>query len=243
MAILTRRWQHRVPAVNDCRVKVSTDAVSPPRCVPYFLRRVNVILMTGVVSYDLPGSSAADDVLFRQSSSIVVPDGSSHFVGASGPVYPQDVREVGAAFMPQNPWILYVAWGPVDTPYLWLPNYRFFVHRGLLLCRERNFSFFQGCIRVCLNGQDLAPLITIIIPHRLGGPERFHPSLPTRLMISEFPLPLVEIASTHRREWDWGSVEFSPFTLRQTESLARLRESWNEARRSGDIVGRPKHVR
>ncbi|KZP05104.1 hypothetical protein FIBSPDRAFT_903768 [Athelia psychrophila] len=148
--------------------------------------------------YDLPGLSAADDVLFWQLLLIIVPDGSSHFVGASGPVYPQDIREVG----------------------------------------ERNFSFYQGCVRVCLNGQDLTPLITIIIPHRLGGPECLHPLLPTRLLISEFPLPLVEITSMHRREWDWGTVEFSPFTLRQTESLARLRESWNEARHLGDIIPR-----
>lgn len=194
----------------------------------------------GLLSYDLPGSSAANDVLFRQSSSIDVPDGASHFVGADGPVYPQDVREVLGAFMPQNPWILYLAWGPVDTPYLWLPNYRFFVHRGRMLCREQNFSFYQGCVRVCLDGQDLAPLITIIIPHRLGGPERFHPSFPTRLRVAEFPLPLVEIASSLHLEWDWDSVELSPFTLRQTESLARLRDSWSEARRSGDIVGRSK---
>lgn len=207
---------------------------------PLFVRLINLTLMTIFYSYDLPGSSATEDALFRQSSSIVVPDGSSHFVGATGPVYPQDVREVRGAFMPQNPWILYLAWGPVDTPYLWLPAYRFFVHRGLLLSREQDFAFYQGCIRVCLDGREIAPLITIIIPHRLGGPERFHPSLPTHLKFSEFPLPSVEINSSQRVDWDWGAVTLSPFTERQTASLARLREAWRVARISGDIVGRSK---
>lgn len=79
-----------------------------------------------------------------------------------------------------------------------------------------------------------------IIPHRLDVPEHFHPSLPTRLKVSESALPLVKIP-TSCLQWDWGSVEFSPFTQRQTKSLARLRQSWREARCLGNIVGRPKH--
>lgn len=85
------------------------------------VRLVNVTLMDEVNSYDLPGSSAANDALFKQSSSIVVPDGSCHFVGAKGPVYPQDVCQVQGAFMPQNPigspvW-LYMPWSSNHSPF------------------------------------------------------------------------------------------------------------------------------
>lgn len=204
-------------------------------CVPALWHGITETLMYLANSYDLPGSSAAAKELFQQW--IVVPDGSRYFPGLQGHFYVQDVHDVHGAFLPHNPWILYLEWGSVSTPFLWLPAYGYCVHRGPLLHREKDFSFYQGCIRVCLGDKYLTPLIVIIIPHYLERRWFFQP-WSTGLTTLEFTLPDVLIEPYQRLQWDWSDVAFGPCTSRQMEAFERLNQSWRRAKAAKKVIGR-----
>ncbi|KZP24888.1 hypothetical protein FIBSPDRAFT_1010541 [Athelia psychrophila] len=71
-----------------------------------------------------PGVLADSEELDRSSSSINIPDGSRYFISALIPVYPDDVRVLLGNFMPQDPYMFFVAFGHVTSPFLYLPAFR-----------------------------------------------------------------------------------------------------------------------
>lgn len=205
------------------------------RCVPVSVCRFAVILMSLFVIFDSRGlseSSADLLALFHQVSLLDNPDGSRYFAAASGPIFPHQVSCVRGNFMPQNPFIFYVTWGSLDTPWLFLPAFQLFVTCGRLLHHEHDFSYFQARTRVLVGTQRVSIPITLIIPHVVKCPGPFWPSfqdmveMPYRTKLEELILPEVEIYTHRDRVWDWTKVEQGPWTEAQAASCDKLRESW-----------------
>ncbi|KZP15612.1 hypothetical protein FIBSPDRAFT_958627 [Athelia psychrophila] len=115
------------------------------------------------------------DMLDRQSPSVIIPDGSRFFIGARSPVYPCDVRPVLGNFMPQDPFMFYIAEGQIDKPWLYLEAFRLCVTLGPMIGHEKNFTIFKGRALIRDGGQRYSPFLTLIIPHRLGLPVWFPP--------------------------------------------------------------------
>ncbi|KZP16532.1 hypothetical protein FIBSPDRAFT_894964 [Athelia psychrophila] len=182
-----------------------------------------------------PGVLADTEVLNRQSSSIIIPDGSRYFISALVPVYPGDICSLLGNFMPQDPYMFYVAFGHVTTPFLHLQAFNLFITLGPLLHHEKDFSFFRA--RTIIHAGELwyAPFITLLIPHHLDFPIHFPPALrklyqyTDRAELSDVNLPNVEIIPKNHCAWRRTAVEMGPITEIQAAMASRLQESWGRS--------------
>ncbi|KZP17249.1 hypothetical protein FIBSPDRAFT_894368 [Athelia psychrophila] len=180
-----------------------------------------------VLSPEVVGPSA--DMLDRQSSSIVVPDGSRFFIGARSPVYPGDVRPVLGNFMPQDPYMLYIAQGRVDKPWLYLEAFRLCITLGPKIGHEKNFSIFRGRALIRDGGQRLSPFLTLIIPHRLGLPVWFPPvmqdlySYSDRAKLEDLYLPSIPFFCG---VWKRVVTDDRPYTDIQAGMVRRVERGW-----------------
>ncbi|KZP29078.1 hypothetical protein FIBSPDRAFT_947084 [Athelia psychrophila] len=194
-------------------------------------------LVTGSDGVYSPGVLADSEVLDRSSSSIDIPDGSRYFISALIPVYPNDVRVLLGNFMPQDPYMFFVAFGHVTSPFLYLPAFRLYVTLGPLLHHEMNFSFFRARTIIRSGQWWCAPFITLIIPHHLDFP--VHLSLARRNLyqytdrarLEDLDLPNVEIAPQVHRAWRRDVVVMGPITQIQAAMASRLEQSWKRSLR------------
>ncbi|KZP04750.1 hypothetical protein FIBSPDRAFT_967867 [Athelia psychrophila] len=184
-----------------------------------------------------PGTLADSEELDRSSSSINIPYGSRYFISALIPVYPNNVRVLLGNFMPQDPYMFYVAFGHVTSPFLYLPAFRLYVTLGLPLHHEMNFTFFRAHTIIRSGQWWCAPFITLIIPHHLDFP--VHLSLARRNLyqytdrawLEDLDLPNVEIAPRVHRAWRRDVVVMGPITQIQAAMASRLEQSWKRSLR------------
>lgn len=174
------------------------------------------------------------------SSSIVNPDGSCYFLGARSPLLPCDVRSVLGEFLPQHPFIFFVAYGRVDTPWLYLEAFRMCVTRGPLLHHEKNFSLFRAITPI---GNGRQQLLTLIVPHRLGLPVWFPPMLQElcqnsdRAELKDLCIPEVEIVPRGHRAWRREMMVPGSYTELPVAMAARLERSWTKSLDQGGVKG------
>lgn len=168
--------------------------------------------------------------LGQQRSSINISGDSHFYVGACSPVSLRDVCILQGDFMPQDPFMFYVAHGRFNKPWLYLHAFHLCVTLGPLLHHEKNFSFFKARTMVCDDGQWVSPLLTLIIPHSLGLPIWFPPVFQELLQFSDraelqdLGLPDVAIDPRGVRVW-CNVVELGPLTRTQAAVASRLEQS------------------
>ncbi|KZP27729.1 hypothetical protein FIBSPDRAFT_886287 [Athelia psychrophila] len=145
------------------------------------------------------------------------------------------LRGVPDTCIPRDPYMFYVAFGHVTTPFLHLQAFNLFVTLGPLLHHEKDFSFFRA--RTIIHAGELwyAPFITLLIPHHLDFPIHFLPALrklyqyTDRAELSDVNLPNVEIIPKNHRAWRRTAVEMGPITEIQAAMASRLQESWGRS--------------
>ncbi|KZP08239.1 hypothetical protein FIBSPDRAFT_901431 [Athelia psychrophila] len=170
-----------------------------------------------------PGVLADTEVLNRQSSSIIIPEGSRYFISVLVPVYPGDICLLLGNFMPQDPYMFYVAFGRA---------FNLFVTFGPLLHHEKDFWFFWA--RTIIRAGELwyTPFITLLVPHHLDSLIHFPLALRKLYQytdcaeLSDLNLPNVEIIPKNHCVWRRTAVEMGPITEIQAAMASRLQESW-----------------
>lgn len=228
----------------ECREKELTgeDSDRWVRCVPDCSSTLNVILMACFDSVFTPGVLEENaENLDQQLSSIAIPDGSRFFIGARSPIFPRDVRMVQGDFMPQDPYMFFVAHGHIDTPWLILEGFRLAVTLGHLLHHEKDFSCFRARTIVYdgMRREWFSPLITLVIPHSLGLPVWFPPEIQKLYRYSDLAalkdlgVPEVEIDPRCIHIWRVNVVEMGPPTRIQAAVASRLGKSWAKSTRKG----------
>ncbi|KZP19333.1 hypothetical protein FIBSPDRAFT_892724 [Athelia psychrophila] len=180
-------------------------------------------------------SVLADSEVLDQALSIIIPDNSRYFINVLVPVYPGHICSLLGNFMTQDPYMFYVAFGHVTTPFLHLQAFDLFVTLGPLLHHEKNFSFFRARTIVHAGTWWFAPFLTLIIPHRLDFPIRFPLALRNLYQytdlagLDDLRLPEVEIVPKCHRVWRRDLVEAGPITKIQAAMASRLQESWGRS--------------
>lgn len=186
--------------------------------------------MAGFSSRGMSESSAALTALLGPQPEVDDPDGSQRFAAASGPIFGNHVRIVRGNFMPSHPYIFYVAWsaGPLNTPWLFLPAFGMCVTRGNLLHHEQDFSFYQARTRVFVERVRYSPVLILLIPHSLGHPQPFRPSLLDafeilfRTSLAEMDIPDVEIVTHRIRTWEGRKLKRENWSMAQKAAYHRL---------------------
>lgn len=154
------------------------------------------------------------------------------FIGAHSPLSSCDIRPVLGNFLPQDPYIFFVAHGRVDKPFLYVKAFQLCMTVGPLLRHEKNFSFFRARTIIRGVGCWFSPLFTLIIPHYLGFPVGPPPMLrkfyqwSARAGLADLYLPTVEIEPQGDSVWRRDVAIVHPCTGVQAAMGVRLEQSW-----------------